>query len=317
VEDVSANAFKAAYDFYNKNAVGDPKTRKQYLVMLRGELAEYQDNEDGSKDITRGLLKNFTDENYKHALNVGQKEVSATLQQLHSFKYPNFEAFRIAREKAETTLRAHLSKNNVAYGELSERLLHGLEELSIKIGLEFKLSDTEKETERAFLADRRKTLEQQKKKAELDEALMNLQQVQRNLETEKRLLAEQTEKLAREWKAKIDLDSKLRTEQIARELNDGFDERAKALQKELTDINHQTLAMMRQIQRESREHQAQFTQALRERRKKESSPTSSPPQPHQPSLAERGNQPGLLGSLLSPVTHLVGNLLTPGGRPLL
>jgi hypothetical protein len=248
-------------------------------------------------------LKIFTDENYKAALSVGEKEVAAILKDLSSVKYPNFEAFKAAREKAETDLKAQLN-DNVAYPELAERLLRGLETLSNKLGLEFNLTDQEKEKERILLAEHRKSVEQQKKRAEMEESLMATHQIQMNLEMEKRLLMEQNEKQAREWKARVDLESKLRTEQVARDLNAGFEERAKMLQKELAESNNQTLRMVMQMQKESKESQAKLTQALIEQNKIE----------QQKLAAESRSQQGLLGSVLSPVTNLVGNLLSPAGR---
>jgi len=302
VQDVSANAFKEAYDYYKKNAVGDPKTREQYLGQLRNELAEYKTGEDGTKSVTRGLLKNFTDQNYKNALAAGEGAVKAILKQLSSAKYPDFEAFKVAREKAAADVHAQL-QNNVAYAELSERLLKGLEELSSKKGLEFGLSDTEKEKEQLLLQGSRKNIEQQKKSSELQEAVINTQQVQTNLDTERKLLAEQNERQAREWKSRLDLESQLRQEQIAADLKAGFEERAKVLRNELADTTNKSMQMMMQMQKDAMESQAKLAQFLIVNKNKQ-----PPPPPVQ------ARPQGLLTSILAPVTSLVGGILDLPGK---
>jgi len=162
VKQVTGDAFNEAYDHYKKHAVGDPKTREEHLRQLRDDLVEYKENEDGTKNVTRGLLKNFTDENYQNALAAGTNAMNATLKQLSEGKYPDFEAFKVAREKAAANLHAQLQKN-VAYPELSERFLKGLEELSTKMQMKFNVTSAEKEKEQLLTQKAIKGVEQQKK----------------------------------------------------------------------------------------------------------------------------------------------------------
>jgi len=187
MQGVSASAFQEAYDYYKKHAVGDPKTREEFLGQLRNELAEYEEGEDGTKSVTRGLLKDFTDENYSHALAVGEDVVNAALKKLSEIQFPDFESFKAAREKTTADVQAQLQKN-VGFPELSERLLKGVEDLSTRLGLKFGLSAAEKEKEQLLSAEARKNVEQQKKNAELQKALMGSQQLQTNVEQEKKTL---------------------------------------------------------------------------------------------------------------------------------
>jgi hypothetical protein len=296
VQNVSADAFKEAYDYYKTNAVGDPKTREEHLLKLRNELAEYQEGENGTKNVTRGLLKNFTDENYSNALAAGQNIVDATLKQLSEVTYPDFDAFKVAREKAAADVHGKLQKN-VAYPELSERLLKGLEDLSTKMQLKFNVSAAEKQKEQLLTAKAKKNIEQQKKSVELKKTLINSQQLKTNVEQERRLLAEQNEKQYREWKARMDLESKLREQQIVADLQAGFDDRANRLRTEFAGSQNQTMQMMMQMQRESLESQAKLTQFIMTQKQQAPPPT------------EVRQPPGLLTSILSPVTDLVGGLL--------
>jgi len=211
--------------------------------------------------VTGGLLKNFTDENYKNALATGQNAVNATLKQLNETPYPDFEAFKAAREKATADLHAQLQKN-VAYAELAEILLKGLEELSQKMQLKFNVSDAEKEKEQLILEKERKNVEQAKKDSKLQEAFTNSQQLRTNVESERNLLAEQNERQTRDWKAKIELESKLREQQIIADLKAGFDERANQLKAELVSSQKQTMTMMMQMQKENKESQAKLMQLL-------------------------------------------------------
>jgi len=121
----------------------------------------------------------------------------------------------------------------------------------------------------------------------------------------KRLLEEQNERQYSEWKARVDLESKLREQQIAAELHAGFDERANRLRAELATSQQQTMQMMMQMRKEANEAEAKLAQLLLEQSK-------TPPA--QPVAAAR--RPGLLTSLLSPVTDLVDNILPlgPGGK---
>jgi len=185
---VSADAFQEAYDYYKKNAVGDTKTREEFLLQLRNDLAEYQDSDDGTKSVTRGLLKDFTDDNYSQALAVGENVVNAALKGLSEVQFPDFESFKVAREQTTADVQAQLQKN-VAFPELSERLLTGVKDLSTKLGLTFGLSAAEKEKEELLAAEARKHVERQKKEAENQKALMDSQQRQTNVEQEKKTLS--------------------------------------------------------------------------------------------------------------------------------
>jgi len=296
VQGVSSGAFDEAYEYYKKNAVGDPKTREEHLLKLRNELAEYQDGEDGTKNVTRGLLKNFTDENYSNALAAGQSVVNATLKQLSEATYPDFDTFKEAREKAAADVHAKLQKN-VAYPELSERLLKGLEDLSTKMQLEFNVSSAEKEKEQLLTRRARENIEQQKKSAELQKAVMNSQQLQTNVGQEKRILAEQNERQYSEWKSRVDLESKLREQEIVSAMQSGFEDRANRLRVEFASSQQQTMQMMKQMQRESLESQAKLTQFITAQKQQ------------QPPPVVEARQPGLLSSLLSPVTALVDGVL--------
>jgi hypothetical protein len=295
VHNVTEDAFKDAYDYFDKNAVGDPKTRQKYLGELRNDLAEYEENENGTKSVTRGLLKNFTDDNYQNALKAGETVINTTLSQLSSTKYPSFEAFKTAREKAAASVHSRL-QNSVAYPELSAKFLKSLEDLSNKKGLEFNLSETEKEKEKLIMAEGKKNVDLQKKHQEGQEAVMNSQQVQKNIETERRLFQEQSEKQAREFKERIDLEAQLRRLQIERDLKAGFEERAKTLHEEITMSTNQQTAMMMQMQKDSMEQQAKLTQMLTLEMNKQ--PPPPPPNP-----------PGLLTTILAPVANFLGNVL--------
>jgi len=127
--------------------------------------------------------------------------------------------------------------------------------------------------------------------------LINSQQLKTNVEQERRLLAEQNEKQYREWKARMDLESKLREQQIVADLQAGFDDRANRLRTEFAGSQNQTMQMMMQMQRESLESQAKLTQFIMTQKQQAPPPT------------EVRQPPGLLTSILSPVTDLVGGLL--------
>jgi len=165
--------------------------------------------------------------------------------------------------------------------------------------LKFNVSAAEKEKEQLLTQKARKGVEQQKKNAELQKALLNSKQLKSNVEQERRLLAEQNEKQAREWKARIDLESKLREQQIVADLKAGFDDRAARLRAELAGTQNQTMQMMMQMQKENMESQAKLTQFLTMQAKKQQQAPPPPPEPRQ----------GLLTSILTPVTNLVDGLL--------
>jgi len=296
LQGISATAFQKAYDYYKKNAVGDKKTREEFLLQLRNELAEYEDGEDGTKNVARGLLKEFTDENYWESLAVGENIINKALKTLNDTKFPDFESFRSARDKMTSDIQRQLQKN-VAFHDLSERLAKGVEALSTKLGLQFGLSAAEKEKELLLAIEYRKNMEQQKKQAELQKGLMGSQQLQTNVETERKLLAEQSERQFREWKARVDLESRLREQQIESDLETGFQDRATHLSAELAASQQQMMMTMMQMRKEANETEMKLASLMLEKSKK--TPPMSPPTP----LVR--NQPGLLSSLLSPVTGLV------------
>jgi len=93
-------------------------------------------------------------------------------------------------------------KKNVAYPELSERLLKGLEELSTKMQLKFNVSKVDKEKEDLIAQQAKQNIEQQKKSVELKQGVMHSQQSKTNIELERKLLTEQNERQYREWKAR-------------------------------------------------------------------------------------------------------------------
>jgi len=179
--------------------------------------------------------------------------------------------------------------------------LKGVQDLSTKLGLEFGLSAAEKEKEQLLVAESRKEIEQQKKNAELQKAAMDSQQLQTNVKQEKNLLQEQNERQYREWKSRVDLESKLREQQISTELQAGFEDRANRLRAELATSQQQTMQMMMQMRKDANESEAKLAQLLMEQ--------SRTPPATQPEAARK--QPGLLTSLLTPVTGLVDGLLAP------
>jgi len=115
--------------------------------------------------------------------------------------------------------------------------------------------------------------------------------------TKKRLLAEQNEKQYREWKARLDLESKLREQQIVSDLKAGFEDRANRVRTEFAASQNQTMQMMMQMQKESLESQAKLTQFVVSQKQQ------------QPQPVEVRQPPGLLTSILTPVADLVGGLL--------
>jgi len=131
---------------------------------------------------------------------------------------------------------------------------------------------------------------------------MESQQLKTNVTQEKKLIAEQNERQYREWKARVDLDSKLREQQIKTELQGGFEDRANRLRAELATSQQQTMQMMMQMRKEANEAEAKLSQALLEQSKTAPTPPEAPVR-----------QPGLLTSLLTPVTGLVDSLLPLGG----
>jgi len=126
-----------------------------------------------------------------------------------------------------------------------------------------------------------------------------------NVESEKRLLAEQNEKQAREWKERIDLESKMREQQIIADLQQGFDDRAERLKAELAASQQQTMHMMMQLQKENMEQQAKLTQFLTLHAKQQQ-------QIQVPSEPRRGLLSGILGAvddILGAVDGILGKLI--------
>jgi len=78
------------------------------------------------------------------------------LTTLSKIQFPDFESFKADREKTIADAQAPLQKN-VAFPELSESLLKGLEELSTKMQLKFNVSAAGKEKEQ-LLATRAKKI---------------------------------------------------------------------------------------------------------------------------------------------------------------
>jgi len=168
----------------------------------------------------------------------------------------------------------------------------------------FHVSQAEKETEQLVLESLRQNVEEQTKGAALQATLMSSQQYQSNIETEKKLLAEQTEKQLRDWKLKMELEQKLHEKQIVADLTAGFEQRASQLKVELESSQQQTVQMMIQMHKESMESQNKLVQLLASR---------PPPQP----VTVR-REPGLLTGLLSgvlgklPLGGLLGGILGGG-----
>jgi len=100
--------------------------------------------------------------------------------------------------------------------------------------------------------------------------------------------------------SKIDLETKLREQKIAAELKAGFEDRANKLRAESIASQQQTVQMMKHMQKESMESQTKLTQMLMQQKQEE-------PKQQQPVQEQR--PPGLLTSILAPVTGVVDGLL--------
>jgi hypothetical protein len=303
---VSTNAFKEAYDDYKKNSIGDQKCTATFLEQLGDELAIYKEKKDGTKVVKGGLLKEFTDKNTKLALSLGEKVVNDAIKTLSETQFPDFDAFKAAREKVATDLDAKLQKS-VACPELSERFLKTLNNLSTKVGLQFDISAVEKEKERLLAETAEKEIENEKRNTELQHSLINKEQIEANVHNESDYLKQLSEKEYREMKERYAFEAKEREKQIAADLKGGFEKRAEALQRELQEKGATTVKMLMQMQKEVNARQAQLTQKLLEMKK----------DPPQPEPVEGRKSQGLLGSLFAPiingvdsqVTNLVGDLV--------
>jgi hypothetical protein len=268
---VTKKAFQVAYEFYKQNAVGEANATQTYMHQLTRELAEYKSGKDGTKVLKSGILKEFTDANYKLALSQGEVIVNEAVKTLSETQHPDFETFKAEREKTVATVNSKL-KTNVAFAELSKRLLTRLEGLSTKKGLQFDISASEKEKEKILAESALKEIENERMNAELREALINKSQVKSNLQDELNFLREQSEKEFREWKERALTEANLREQQIIADLKNGFDRRAEALRRELKEKSASTLKMILQMQRDANERQAKLTQLLTLARK----PTPQP-----------------------------------------
>jgi len=133
------------------------------MEQLGNELASYKEDKSGNKVINGGILKEFTDKNYKVALNSGEGEVSQAVENLSQSDFPDFETFKQAREKVAADLDNKLQKN-VAYPELSDKFIKTLNHLSTKTGLKFDISAAEKEKEKIMAEAAEKEIENEKKK---------------------------------------------------------------------------------------------------------------------------------------------------------
>jgi len=251
-------------------------------------------------------LKEFTDKNTKLALSLGEKVVNDAIKTLSETQFPDFDAFKAAREKVATDLDAKLQKS-VACPELSERFLKTLNNLSTKVGLQFDISAVEKEKERLLAETAEKEIENEKRNTELQHSLINKEQIEANVHNESDYLKQLSEKEYREMKERYAFEAKEREKQIAADLKGGFEKRAEALQRELQEKGATTVKMLMQMQKEVNARQAQLTQKLLEMKK----------DPPQPEPVEGRKSQGLLGSLFAPiingvdsqVTNLVGDLV--------
>jgi hypothetical protein len=261
MESVTQNAFKEAFEDYKQNAVGEPQTTEDYLHQLSEELAEFKDELDGTKSVQGGVLKEFTDSNYNTALTSGEDVVETAMKTLIETPHQDFESFKGDREKAIREVDAKL-KQNVAYPELSERLLEKMQDLSSKKGLQFDISEKEKEKERVLVNTAKKEIHNEKISAGLRQAVSHTQLHQSNLQQEIAYLREQSAREFREWKERTVLEAKLREQQIIAELKNGFEHRAESLRKELKEKNALTVKMMMQMQKEANERQAKLTHFL-------------------------------------------------------
>jgi len=260
------------------------------MKQLTTELATYKDDKNGNKVLHGGLLKEFTDKNYKLALTTGETIVNEALKTLTETKFPDFESFKQAREKTAAELDSKLQKS-VAYPELSSRVMKQLEHLATKTGLQFDISAAEKEKEKIIAeAAKKKEIENEKENAELQQALLNKNQVQTNVHSESYVLREQCERAYRELKERYAMDMKMREKQIREQLKAGFNKRAAALQKELQQQQSLTVKMMMQMQQEANARQAQLTQTLIELESKSA--------PRAPAEDRRSQGRGLLSALL-------------------
>jgi len=289
---VSTNAFKEAYDSFKKNSIGDQKCTATFMEQLGDELAIYKESKDGTKTVRGGLLREFTSKNYKLAATTGESIVNDAVKTLSETEFPDFDKFKEAREKIATDLDAKLQKN-VAYPELSEKFLKSLNNLATKVGLQFDISEVEKEKERLLAESAQKEIESEKKNAELQQGFMNKEQIETNVQNESDYLRQVSEKEYKEMKERYAFEAKEREKQIQAELKAGFDQRAEALQKELQEKGATTVKMLMQMQKEVQERQKELSQKLLDIKKK------TPPQP-----APVKSQ-GLLTSLFAPIKNVV------------
>jgi len=202
------------------------------MEQLGTELATYKEDKSGNKILQGGLLKEFTDKNYKQAMTTGESVVDDAMTRLTETDFPDFEAFKQAREKTAAEIDSKLQKS-VVYPELSGRVMKQLDHLSTKKGLQFDISAAEKEKEKIIAESAKKEIENEKKNAELQQAYVNKNQVQTNVHSESDFLREQCERNYREMKERYAIDMKMREKQIQADLQSGFDKRAEVFKKRI------------------------------------------------------------------------------------
>jgi len=167
LDGLSKTAFKEAYDQYKKNAVGDQKSTATHMEQLERELAIYKEDKEGHKVLQGGLLKEFTDKNYKVALTTGETVMNEAVKNLSETDFPDFESFKSAREKTAAELDSKLQKS-VAYPELSSKFMKTLNHISTKTGLQFDISAAEKEKEEIMAEAAAREIENEKKMLNYD-----------------------------------------------------------------------------------------------------------------------------------------------------
>jgi len=80
------------------------------MEQLGDELAIYKESKDGTKTVRGGLLREFTNKNYKLAVTTGESIVNDAVKTLSETEFPDFDKFKEAREKIATDLDAKLQK---------------------------------------------------------------------------------------------------------------------------------------------------------------------------------------------------------------
>jgi len=262
VEAVSTEAFAIANNYFKKNAVGEQATTQTYMQELQGELVTYKEGKKpGLLNVNGGLLKEFTDKNYTLATESGEKLVQDAITTLQETSYPDFETFKAAREQVANDLGVKLQKN-VAFTELSESYLGQLNNLSTKVGLQFEISDVEKQKEKILTEAAQKEIEQEKKNEVLRQALVNRKQQTTNVAHQRDFVQSKSAKDYTELKEQWAWEAKQREKQIEDALKHKFNKRAGDLQKEFKASTNALLVQMMNLQKESQKRQEALTQQL-------------------------------------------------------